>query len=116
MVVSQCLVGLDNMVKISVHKFIHDVDIVEALFLRWPYDIFDCNYLLRCKKNEIHCYDPNIGMIYVCSHIVMIHVAQKFYFSQRPLCINPVIKCIANLLNGYLFTCLGVYSSAEAKR
>lgn len=39
--------------KISVHEFVHNVHVVEVLFQRRSYDVFDCNHLLRYEKNSI---------------------------------------------------------------
>ena len=41
-------------------------------------------------------------------YIVMIHMAKELYLSERPLGIDPIVKCIPNLLDCNLFFCLRV--------
>ena len=40
------------------------------------------------------------------TYIFMSHVAKKLNFSECPLGINFVVKCITDLLNGYLLMCI----------
>ena len=40
------------------------------------------------------------------SYILMVHVAKKLYFSQRPLGIDVVVKRISNLLDRNLLSCI----------
>lgn len=52
MVISQWLVGPDNLVKIGVHKFINNVDIIEVLLQWWSNNVFNCDYLLKVRKTK----------------------------------------------------------------
>lgn len=41
MIIRQWLVRPNYLMKISVHQFINNVDIIEGFFLGWPYDVLD---------------------------------------------------------------------------
>ncbi len=45
-------------------------------------------------------------------YILMVHMSQELDFSKSAFGINPVIKCIPNLLDSHLFTSLRIQSRA----
>lgn len=49
-------------------------------------------------------------------YIVMIHMAKELYLSERPLGIDPIVKCIPNLLDCNLFFCLRVCCTAAIRK
>lgn len=48
-------------------------------------------------------------------YILMIHVAKELDLSESPLSINPIIKCISNLLDRNIFLGLGVGCTTAVK-
>ena len=46
------------------------------------------------------------------THVIMFHVAEKLDFPERPLCVDPVVKRIPNLLNRNSFFGLRIRGAA----
>lgn len=88
MLLGECLIGSNDLVEVSVHELICNVNIIEGVPLRWRY------------------YIPNRN------NILMIHMPQQLDLSQRPLRIDPVVECIRNLLHRNVLVRLRIQSRA----
>lgn len=83
-IIRKRLRGFNDLMKISIHQLINQVNIFETRFIRREHNVF--------KRD----------------HVIMPHVPKKLELSQRPQGVNAILEHIVNLFDGDLLVGLAV--------
>lgn len=121
MLIGERLIRLYNLMQIGVHQFVHNINIVEILPLRWPNYVLYFNYLHKNGPNQtkkkmhksLIVNSTNKRIRKNKAHVIMFHVTEKLDFPERPLGVDPVVKGIPNLLYRHSFFRLRIRRTAK---
>lgn len=119
MVIVKRLIRTNNVVKVSVHQFINNVNIIEGILSWRSYDIPNSNYLRKTvitKQRNRNINKKRLLKRVKKMNIFMVHVAKELNLPQSPFSVNDVVKGVSNLLYGNFLMRIAINSSTERKK